>query len=620
MGPVNAAPGTPAPRRDLLPFLAVPLFLAVAGTYASYAAYSGFSSYDDEGYLMISLQGYREGAPLYDSVFSRYGPFYYQWHDLIRWPAAVAVTHDTTRLITLAHWLAAAILLGTATGILTRSALAGAFAFMQSTLHLRSLVNEPGHPQELVVLLLAASALAAAAGSRGRMSLLLLGALVATLALTKINVGAFQGSALLIAVVLAGAGSRLGVWARVGGMLLGAGLPVLLMRHHLSQGWALQLCLLCGCSAAAGVAPWMRMPRGDGSVRRDLLRAGLGFFLIAGPVLAMALIRGSSPGGILEAILVAPARIPAIFWYEHEMSRGAVFLSVASLALAVAVFRLPEERCTPSLVAAAKGVYGTLGALVLAGRPGEQLDFLLPWAWILLLPAGKGLGPDPFPRGFLVLATTWQAFQVYPVAGTQVAVATFLLAAVFTACLADAVRHFVPAPGPGGRLRGLLVPSPWAVLLVLFSVFWCNPVAQKAAYERLEPCGLRGAGKVRMEASQAAAFRAVAAHLEAESDVFFTYPGLNSLYFWTDRRPLTGQNTTTWMTLLDDARQREILDRLKAARRPRIVVDGASLALWSRTPESGSGPLVGHIRTDYREVARFGNLQILAPHDPARPK
>ena len=38
--------------------------------------FTGFSAYDDEGYMLTALKSYVNHGHLYDQVFTQYGPFY----------------------------------------------------------------------------------------------------------------------------------------------------------------------------------------------------------------------------------------------------------------------------------------------------------------------------------------------------------------------------------------------------------------------------------------------------------------------------------------------------------------------------------------------------------------
>ena len=76
----------PLPRSVIL--LAGLAILGVAITYGFHIVFSRSLS-QDEGYLMITIQSFLEGNPLYDSVFTQYGPFYYFYEWLVHGLLAV---------------------------------------------------------------------------------------------------------------------------------------------------------------------------------------------------------------------------------------------------------------------------------------------------------------------------------------------------------------------------------------------------------------------------------------------------------------------------------------------------------------------------------------------------
>src|SRR5436190_5579211 len=128
--PTRSIHRLPALPRGLAGF-AVLASLSIAFAYAFLIVFSRSLS-QDEGYLMITIQSFLEGNPLYDSVFTQYGPFYYFYEWIVRGLLAVPLTHDATRLLSLFHWVTAAALLGLTARRLTRSAVAGFFVFMQA--------------------------------------------------------------------------------------------------------------------------------------------------------------------------------------------------------------------------------------------------------------------------------------------------------------------------------------------------------------------------------------------------------------------------------------------------------------------------------------------------------
>src|SRR5215831_13550650 len=54
-------------------FATTSLFCAAAGFYRMFTL---FAAYDDEGYVLVLLREVAAGRPLYDGVYSQYGPFF----------------------------------------------------------------------------------------------------------------------------------------------------------------------------------------------------------------------------------------------------------------------------------------------------------------------------------------------------------------------------------------------------------------------------------------------------------------------------------------------------------------------------------------------------------------
>src|SRR5690242_19433747 len=105
---------------------------------------------------------------------------------------------------------------------------AGGIAF----LHLEVFVKEPGHPQELCIILVA-QALLVGTSARRAAGLAALGLVCAALAMTKVNVAAYLVFAILLALVLAADG--LPLQTATLGLLAAAAvaLPVTVMRAGL---------------------------------------------------------------------------------------------------------------------------------------------------------------------------------------------------------------------------------------------------------------------------------------------------------------------------------------------------------------------------------------------------
>ena len=97
-------------------------------------------------------------------------------------------------------------------------------------------------------------------------------------------------------------------------------------------------------------------------------------------------------------------------------------------------------------------------------------------------------------------------------------------------------------------------------------------------------------------------YRELARYLERECDTFVTYPGFNSLYFWTGKRPPTHLNSTGWGQL-SHPQQERILASLRQAQRPLLVVVAAAAESWKNGAPEPILPLVQNTKTSARSNA-----------------
>lgn len=610
----------------LLRALTALLFLLVAAATAYYIIFS-LKLADDEGYLMISIRGFLEGHPLFDSVFTQYGPFYYFYEWLLRGLLAIPLTHDATRLLCIVHWLAAAAVLGWAGARLTRSYLGGLFVFMQAVVHLIPIANEPGHPQEVVVLLLALAALVAAREKAMSGTFAALAVIGVALAFIKVNVGAFFGFAWLLALRCRteDALSR-PPWNRLL-IALGTVLPVLLMRTYLGEKW----CRLYAVVMVVSV--WTAHSLADGAAPRERLpltsyaRLSLAWVVPSGLLLGLTLGQGTSWRGLFEGLVTTPLKMPGVAVLPLTVPDVALANALVAMALASVAMTRPGR--WPGLFGWLKGAYGLVGGVLLVQDSHALVSFLMPWLWLVLVPSAAKASASPgtplgerglpmAPRVFLCLSAAWQGLQGYPIAGTQVALGTFLMIPIFTLCLADAMRamaatrsvadRFVAlAPRARSLAYGLVVMG----LLAVFANVWCQPHRWRARYLSYEPLDLPGSARIRLEPSLVAMYQPLMKYLQAECDTFVTYPGFNSFFFWTGKRPPTQCNSTGWgqLTL---AQQEQILAALRQSPRPLLVVHEYMMRSWGAEGPPQIRPLVRCVREEGREVQRIGPFVIFA--------
>jgi hypothetical protein len=597
--------------------------LVIALGYAYYLIFSQKLG-DDEGYLMISLRGFLDGHPLYDDVFTQYGPAYYLYEWLVRAITTLPLTHDSTRLLCAFHWMAASLLLGAAASLLTRSWLAGAFAFMQGVIHLAAIANEPGHPQEIVAPLLALAMCCVARPeyhpASFRTTCLWLGVIGALLALIKVNVGAFYCYALFLALRYQASdpfSRRVWVYLLIG---VSAAAPFLLMSRHLSEPWCRNYSLLAAMEIITSLVLSHALSRKRPLDWGVYLQAAAGFLVACLIIVGLTLWRGSSVSGLVDGLLRTPLRMPGVALLPMALPN--VVLVNAGLGQAAAFLALLRWRRWSSALALLKLLYGVVGSLVLVGSVQEQFAYLLPWAWLVLIPTAEPAADarETFPRTFLCLASVWQGLQGYPIAGTQITLATLLLVLVFTLCLDDSFRVLRTTSimvGQWARLNrraASMLPVLTGVALVyLFANWWCTPVAWRRLYQSLTPLDLPGSARIHLPAADVEVYRTLSDYLRNACDTFITYPGYNSFYFWAGKPPPTQLNSTGWGQLTE-TQQLHILNSLAKSPRPVIVVHEYMVRSWQREVPEPIHVLVEYLRNKCHQDRQLGPYVIYLPN------
>jgi len=662
----------------LLAFSTAFLFLCTAAVFSFYTVFSRSMSLD-EGYLMMTIQSFSEGHPLYDTVFTQYGPFYYIYEWLAHTVGFVPLTHDATRLLCIFHWLTAATLLGWGSARLMKSVPAGLFVFAESAIQLAPLANEPGHPQELVALLLALAFFlttrqAAKTTRSGEPAFAVnprtpsapfqaLAVVTAFLVLTKINVGIFFGFALFL-MIRCHSRDRFArggwIWLLVA---LCATIPFVLMRHHLTAEWCRNCAILIAYAVMASLAVGVR----TGAEERGLQSAGVQgecgwpqrlrqqfsgstflrtevrapfvhlarlalFFLVpASAIVAIVLFHGTSLHGLMDGLLLTPLKMSSVALLPLPLPRLALLNAAVALAASILASLRPAWLHRSGALNLIKLLYGLAGAAFLLGNSKAQFGYLLPWVWLVLVPSASTEPADSLPRLFLSLAAVWQSLQIYPIAGTQVTTATLLLVPSYALCIWDAAlalgAYFQTLPACRSRREGaqieirnkvsLLTSAPTILfvtgLALLFAILTHRLAQVRREYASLPALDLPGSRLVHMDSEIVEMYRALAKYLGTECDTFVTYPGINSLYFWSGKRPPTHLNSTGWGQLSYQQQER-ILASLRDSPRPMLVVVAAEAQRWASYTPAPIAPLVRCVREDCHEVARLGRFIIFVPH------
>ena len=512
-------------------------------------------------------------------MYSQYGPAYFQLVTPVFRVANLGFTHTHGRALAFALVITTAVVCAVAIWRLSGSrlaALAGEVLVVQVLLVSR---NEPLHPGAVLAVLLAGLVLAASFldGARWRPAAGAVGVLLAAMLLMKINVGLFAVLGVIGALATVNLPGSLGPRLRLAVLTAVAALPVALMGTHAGEPTvrayiAVALASVLGVIAVA-VGGASRPSACAGRLTVLAVSGGLALAAVVGWEWA----RGTGPRGLLEGILVGPLRHPGAFFLAPDLGAGAFVAAATGLAGALGFAWARRRGWTEHFPgAAAVGSLQLVGGLVLwlgvADRlPMSPLALTPPLLWLAL----AGARPESGALGLRVLAMVGalQVLHAYPIAGTQVAWATFLAIPVGAVALTDGWRRLRAALVEGGILdiaRARLAGAALAAGLIVVTAGGAYATHRElaTAYERAVPFGLPGAEKIRVPAEQAALYKLLVGTLTARCRTFVTQPGLNSFYFFTGMEPPTRSNATVWMLLLSDAQQERIVERLAHAPQP----------------------------------------------------
>jgi hypothetical protein len=492
-----------------------------------------------------------------------------------------------------------------------------------------SLTAEPMHPGGIICLLLTAIvALASAVGERPSRGLMgLIGATVAALALVKINVGAFAVASLaLVCAVAYPTISRRGL-LRPAVEIGFVATPLVLLASELGNGWARDYAFRVALAALAIVI----VLRARDVSRRDAAELPwlvLGFLAAAAASLLAIVALGTSAGGLFDGLIGQPLRQADAFQIPLIQSKQYYFYDAVALSGAILYWYLAKHRrLEPSApwraaVSLAAIVIGTAMALAAisrsfplepAGLPGYQFG-LLAFAWVALLPARADGGRTEFVRLLLPPLAVLQALHAYPVAGSQVLWATFLLIPVGALCVANGFRGLLEVLPDGleRRLAAAVASLAGLGVIALVVTGLMLPLLRDSRDNRdaAVPLDLPGADYVRVEPEQAAVLRSVSNAIAANCPAVLMLPGMNSFYFWAEQEPPTGFNATGWMTLFDDADQRRVIDDTRSIRGLCLLESQGLIANWTAGAPP-QGPLVRYLSRGFRPIATFGAYRLL---------
>lgn len=601
--------------------------------YGYWAIFSQFAPYDDEGTLLVDLWHFVHGAVLYRDIFSQYGPFYYEVFGALFAITGKTITTDTSRLIVLAVWEGSALTTGYVVHRLTGRTSLGLAATAVAFVALRELVNEPMHPIGLSALLLAMICLTVVlALRRTHLSSIVLGAELAGLVLTKVNLGVFALAALALACVTTIPELRAKSWLR---LLVGLGfslIALVVMRSDLNESWVRDLVFLSTCTTAAVVFAANVHTRRDAACPNprwvlECAASLLGFTVL---FLIVILLTGPSISDVYQGMITEAARGPKIFQIPQTLPAQSAIWGVAAFAAALAVMRLHIHVSSPGF-AVAGALTRLASGLIMLFSVGSfspfsvnppAAGFVLPsvLAWLAVLPPTEtgATGASSFIRTFLPALAVAETLQVYPVAGSQTGLAGVFFVPVAAILIHDGVRTLIGRYGRHADITNTVDIALWAVTAAaVWSLIVSPAISAGQSYASMPSLDIPGATRMHIEPAQVSAFRQITQLLRTDCTAFVGYPSLNSFYIWTGIRPPTETLPGGWMTLVENWRQERVVRELQKTTRPCVIRNDTLAQDWiSGEPGLKSppdGPLVQYVNS-FHAVANFDGYELELPH------
>ncbi|MCA9121676.1 MAG: hypothetical protein H6822_36220 [Planctomycetaceae bacterium] len=605
-------------------FTAFAIATIAVGVAGYQRLFSSFASYDDEGYVMVSLCQFMAGGNLYDEVYSQYGPAYY-WlsslvHQVTEWP----VTHDITRFKTLLVWTGVSALAAAWLYRVTRSGSLAMIGLLFVAFHLERLAMEPGHPQELCLLAVAACVFLATmcnTSSVDSRSFVAMGIATALCLMTKINVGLFLALSLSAAMLFATQDGRIRKLLLSSIVIAMVVMPILIGRHELfsSTGYRFPVLL----TLSIGVTLWVGGRVGISPILelRHVFYFWSALILVSTVVALGTIAAGTSWQGLSEGILLQHVSFVSSHYHAPPIH---TFAPVAACVAIFAARRALAGRTWIQVVYVVPVVLlagATMRHLVETFQPlyhgsqdrgqiGLLVSYFTPYVWIILLPIRSGrmtttstdFNAD-FARLTLCLVAALQPLIAHPVPGTQMAIGSLALVLAMLVAIHDGIKTLRDnqpqmLPVARGLVTGLIG------LVVITAL--CR--ATFLSYERSRLTGLQlpGATRLRLPDDVVAKECWTVAQLRERADTFVCLPsGHNSLYVWSGIEPPTGFNATVWQDLFTDDRQQKIIAAIDLRQRVCVVVD-------HQEPSSlrTRGPLLDYLRKNFEPVVVRGAREI----------
>ena len=560
---------------------------------------------------------------MYDEVYSLYGPFYNLFFGLVYGPLGAPLTNDAMRLAAVALWLTATAGFALLCFKLSRSVVSMICCYVGLIVWLRLMMDSPGHPEELCLILIGAVLLlsdrlerSVAEGKAGGGALFGVGAAVAALTLTKINAGVLVGLPLIVVLLRQ---SRAAVVANVLAPLAAIGLilmPVALQGPLFDMAWVRAFCAFCVPSLAATCLVFFGLRSDPFLSSRAWAAVVLGGGLTASLIVGAMALAGSSLFGILNGMVLQNAHFIHNWNIPIDVGWTGLVAAAASLALAGAWrLSLRDPRLDPyreNAVTAVQSLFVAAGlALFVLDDTVGMFRIALPFCWLLLARRrADGVDRAAVARPATALSGAAMSLYAFPVAGHQVEIATALALVILVVVTAD-LRAALSARWPS-RFIAL---EPWPRMAAVALALAAGAAAtfhSVRTYWRNTDLGLPGTAFIRVDRPLAEDLRWVTGQLAGVVPRTRS-PGIYSLNLWTGQTPPTMLNVNAELNVLTTQQQQAVVDTLSRQVGLCVVYNRSLLEGFDRGQIASDPPLLKYVSTELARVSERDGYVILRP-------
>lgn len=605
-------------------FAVLSVLSVVAGYYREF---TGFTNWDDEGTMMMLVRQYLRGGRLYQEISTGYGPIYFFYNWLVRSISGTCVTHDNVRGTSIAVLFACALICAWMVFRFTKSVALASLVHVLAFQTLWFFQQEPGHPQELCILLLlclVGSGALIAELHRRSIVMALVGAIPAALLLIKVNIGIFAILAVALTISqLVPPITLLRIFklaARVAALVL----PLVLIKVHFDDPAARAYCLVVTASVAALFAGPLRSLETFSLSIRDCWIVAASFTATLAAVLLVQTVEGVSLYAVLSSLVLTQLKLNVNqrFWYV-PVALSEIWFYWALTAFVTAVLfsskRLASQKSRADIFALLKLCIGAITLAIAFWEPRRLLGFTTPFCWLLVSrPTEDPERPVTFPRLLLSTVAILQTLYAYPIAGSQTYFLRVLLILVGAVLLGDslhakAVRDWISRARPLARIVA------FGVLACVASYYLLVVCRARQVYESFPSLSLPGAQRIHVEAKQAKEYQWLVRNLNRYCDTFVGFPGIPSLYLWTGKEPPGPLHESPGPLMIDNwlyglsAEHQELIVKDFARFPNACVVHNQQLEeFWNKGNLDLAGlPLVNYIQSHFKTIAKMGGYEFM---------